>query len=212
MNATIQLDAAKLRAVSLFSATKDIRYYLNGVYVEASATETRVAATDGHVLAVVRSDEVNGMAACPEISLIVPGAVIASALKLLEKDDKHLSLFLDDGKWTMVANGARLPFEPIDGKFPDYRRVIPTKEPEGIAAQFNPELLMRFKKAAKALGAKFSPIVHHDIPEHSALVTIPSFPDFAGVIMPLRTDKADMFRPSWMANKLVTSDAQEVAA
>jgi|SRR3990172_5043381 len=211
MNATIQLDAAKLRAVSLFSSTKDIRYYLNGVYVEACATETRMAATDWHVLAVVRSTEMNGMAACPEISLIVPGSVIASALKFLPKGENHVSLFLDDGKWTMVSNGARLPFEPIDGKFPDYRRVIPTKEPEGEAAQFDPELLMRFKKAAKAMGTKEPPIIHHDVPGSAALVTIGGCSDFAGVIMPLRVDEKLMARPSWMTSKLVTSDAQEVA-
>ena len=52
----ITIDRNALKAVSRFAAIKDIRYYLQGVLIESTPLQTRLAATDGHTLAVHRAD------------------------------------------------------------------------------------------------------------------------------------------------------------
>ena len=52
-----QLNAIK--AVNHLSETKDIRYYLNGILVEATKTHTTLVATDGHVMGVYKNEEEN---------------------------------------------------------------------------------------------------------------------------------------------------------
>jgi hypothetical protein len=111
----------------------------------------------------------------------------------------------------MEANSARLPFEPIDGKFPEYRRVLPTNTPKGLAAQFDPALLARLGKAAAALKCKHI-MVHHDMPGASAMVTIRGCEDFVGVVMPLRLDAKDAPRPSWATSALPGTEPAKLSA
>ena len=67
-----------LKAVSRFQAVKDIRYYLNGTFIEWNAMQTRMVATDGHTLIVHRSDardENQG-----EGSVIIPDTMVKTML------------------------------------------------------------------------------------------------------------------------------------
>jgi hypothetical protein len=54
VNATI--DFKVLKALMLFAGKSDIRYYLNGLHIEQSATGTVAVATNGHVIAIARID------------------------------------------------------------------------------------------------------------------------------------------------------------
>jgi DNA polymerase III sliding clamp (beta) subunit (PCNA family) len=49
---TINLSLSQLRAALLIAAKQDVRYYLNGVYVECDSIRTRVVATNGHMMYV----------------------------------------------------------------------------------------------------------------------------------------------------------------
>lgn len=212
-NASIVVKTDHLRAALLFAASKDVRYYLNGVYLESSETETRLTATDGHCLGSLRSDAVNGMGGRSFLDLIIPSAPIVSALKLLPKGETDVCVSLQDGRWTLEAGGAKLPFEPIDGRFPDYRRVLPNNIPDGKPAQFDPALLLRFAKAAVILkGKKGTALVHHHDAGSSALLTVSDFDDFAGVCMPIRTKPADFRRPHWMHTPLPGAEQAEAKA
>lgn len=179
---------AHLAAVSHFMASKDIRYYLVGVYVEVLALQTRLVATDGAAVGAtchVRTNEA-------PFDVIIPEATVDMALKMpaefvqLERDDA--------GRWYLAG----IPFTPVDGRFPDYRRIIPENW-SGEAAHFDPNLLMRFVKAAKALKHKGVPIVRNN-GTTPALVHFYGVDDFVGVISPynhFREKEPDLGAPSW---------------
>ena len=67
-----------LRAVSLAMAVKDIRYYLQGVYIEANGAETRLIATDGHRLHMVIQEE-SGPVVEP-VTFIMPADMVKKCL------------------------------------------------------------------------------------------------------------------------------------
>lgn len=188
----ILLNAAHMKAAAYCAADKDIRYYLNGVLVETTPTEQRIVATDGHCAAVLRQKL--EQPALPEV--IIPNATIKLALGT---KSATLALRFDAGAWSLGG----VPFVPVDGKFPDYRRIIPTQA-TGEAAQFNVDLLAKFTKAAKALGHKGPPIVRHNGNGGAQIQLYGRDDEFVGVIMPLRafTEKRpDTGMSSWGAER-----------
>lgn len=185
-NCTISILAKHFAAAIHVAGKRDVRYYLNGVYVEATEKETRCTATNGYVLATFRHrmDIGNGMGSEKLISLIVP----RDTVELVNKTTRGkgmISLERTDGRWTAVTTAARFPFEPVDGRFPDYRQVIPSGTLSGETEQFDPELLGLFTKVGKALGNSWVPEIEHN-GKNSARVTLNGQHDFAGVIMPWR--------------------------
>jgi hypothetical protein len=74
----------------------------------------------------------------------------------------------------------------VDGRFPDWRRVVPASA-DGIPAQFSPEYVGSFGKVGELLGGKsksISAVIHHN-GNGAALVTFPGSAA-VGVIMPMR--------------------------
>ena len=94
----------------------------------------------------------------------------------------------------------------LDGKFPDYRRVVPEKA-SGEPAQFNPELLMRVQKACQLLGDKtFAVSYNGNNPSFSVVRNL------VMVIMPWRQeDKLAMVTPDWIQAPLVKEPKKEAA-
>lgn len=171
----IQINPAHLRAAFEFSADKDIRYYLNGILVEACASEVRLVATDGNMMGVLR--ELNPLTDGASCTVIIPNATVKTVIGMKAKT---LTL-TDQGGWAL--GGVR--FTPLDGSFPDYRRVL-TKTHSGEAAQFNVDYLARILKAGKALGAKNQPIIRHNGDGGAQVQFCGHDEEFVGVIMPLR--------------------------
>jgi DNA polymerase-3 subunit beta len=72
----IYTSLSALRAVSALAARDDIRYYLNGVLIEASAHTTRLVGTNGHVMGIYdnidQENELDG-----RVSFIVPDSALA---------------------------------------------------------------------------------------------------------------------------------------
>lgn len=187
-NATITLCPKQLQAALILAARKNVRYYLNGVHVEATEDVTRTHATDGHVCAVMRLPAVNGMGGEAKREFIIPRATIEQAAPTLKKA-KHARVLLDAGAYRLDVDGILFPFAPIDGRFPDIRQVMGEGEESG-AAQIDPDFLARFKKASLALGVRNGAIfVKHRGTERSAEVTLPGYSAFAGVVMPIRIGK-----------------------
>jgi len=174
----VSINSSHLKAAYIFTATHDIRYYLHGVLVEISSTETRLAATDGSCAVVLRDQVTSGVQdVMPEI--IIPNDTIKLALST-KKVSLPLSMSVD-GKWSLGGIG----FEPIFAKFPDYRRVM-VSEVSGDAGDFDLELLSRFSKAAKALGVKSTPIVRQNGSNGAQVQVLGREDEFVGVIMPMR--------------------------
>ncbi|WP_148252395.1 DNA polymerase III subunit beta [Aidingimonas lacisalsi] len=110
-------------ATSFAMAQQDVRYYLNGMLLELTSNLVRTVSTDGHRLAVCSRPvdiEVE-----PTQKLIVPRKGILELTRLLDDSDESVSLTV--GASHVRAHTGEFTFTSklVDGKFPDYERVVP---------------------------------------------------------------------------------------
>jgi hypothetical protein len=177
-------DPVQIRAAIHTAAEKDIRHYLRGILIEGESNYTRVVSTDGHI-ASVQGYNVENTGTAVFILPLTTAKMIGAKDKICEFTSE------DDGKtWAMKTNSVNVNFLPVDGKFPDWRRIVPKPiyDIEQKPSQFDPELLIRFSKAAKILGQKTVIVTHNN--NGAALVSI-GMPNYAGVIMPLLSTFVD---------------------
>lgn len=106
-------------------AQQDVRYYLNGMLWEISDKSLRAVATDGHRLAVADMS-IDKSTNAEERQVIVPRKGITELTKLLS-DENAATLDLEFGSNHIRAATGNLVFvsKLVDGKFPDYQRVLP---------------------------------------------------------------------------------------
>jgi hypothetical protein len=184
-----------LQAISLFAAKNDYPYSLNGVLVETTESETRLVATNAYVLGLWREKQEHKV---PE-SLILPNEAITSILKAARtKKEKTgiIAINFGGGKASLTFQDVSLSVDPIDGKFPNYRRLFNKIEtPSGEPAQFCPRYLALFAQADSIFGdTKEAELVaiHYNGPEKGALVECKrSGGRFVGIIMPKRIPLGD---------------------
>jgi DNA polymerase-3 subunit beta len=108
--------------VQFAMAVQDIRYYLNGLLMQTDGNQVKLIATDGHRLAFASADV---EATLPKAEVILPRKTILELYKLLQDSDDEINI-------EVLANQVRFSFgstviisKVVDGKFPDYNRVIP---------------------------------------------------------------------------------------
>ena len=179
---------SQLKAMLNLAAKQDIRYYLCGVFVEFNQTTTRLVATCGHKLGVLNHSSEDNQGAS---ALIIPREVIENLPKT-GKFDLELTITkcpINHASWTIVIpGGTQIVFQQIEGSFPDYRRVCNFKT-SGEAASFNYEYLVQFLKVQKLLGgSKTNTVNLYQNGTSGALVTLAGVDNFAGVIMPQRSE------------------------
>lgn len=110
-------------ATSFAMAQQDVRYYLNGMLLELGHNLVRTVATDGHRLAMcTRSAEVSVE---PTQKLIVPRKGILELVRLLDGSDEPVELTLGSNHIRAHTGSFTFTSKLVDGKFPDYERVIP---------------------------------------------------------------------------------------
>ena len=107
-------------------ARQDVRYYLNGLLFEVSPLNIKAVATDGHRLAVARLDAATGLE--DEKSIIVPRKGVLELARLLTTEDAELRVRVGTNAVQLAVDNVRFTSKLIDGKFPDYGRVIPDAE------------------------------------------------------------------------------------
>ncbi|BBN89368.1 DNA polymerase III subunit beta [Azospira sp. I09] len=103
-------------------AAQDVRYYLNGLLLLTEGKELRAVATDGHRLAFA-SMEIE--AELPRQELILPRKTVLELNRLLADSDEALEITLSANQVRFAFGNVVLVSKLIDGKFPDYERVIP---------------------------------------------------------------------------------------
>ncbi len=121
-----------IEKTSFAMAQQDVRYYLNGLLLEISEGMIRSVATDGHRLALCTHDcDVH-----PEetIQLIVPRKGIMELVKLLEDSDDLVEIQVSSNHIKISLNDFVFTSKLIDGRFPDYERVIPKDSDKSIVA------------------------------------------------------------------------------
>ncbi|MES1981233.1 MAG: DNA polymerase III subunit beta [Pseudomonadota bacterium] len=103
-------------------AQQDIRYYLNGVLLVVDGSFLKLVATDGHRLAFT-SIKLNKEYSKREV--ILPRKTVNELVKLLADSDAPLTFELAENQVKVLFSDILLTTKVIDGKFPDYERVIP---------------------------------------------------------------------------------------
>ena len=104
-------------------ANQDVRYYLNGMSIETEGNEIRSVATDGHRLAICKI--VNEDLNLPARQVIVPRKGILEIIRLLDPIEEQLQIFLGSNHVRIIDNEYSFTSKLVDGRFPDYRRVLP---------------------------------------------------------------------------------------
>ena len=118
------------RQVEFAMAQQDIRYYLNGLLLEISANRLNVVGTDGHRLSFTSTELDQNY---EKQELILPRKTVLELIKLLGDSDEEVTIEIAAGQVNFTFNDIRLISKVIDGKFPDYTRVIPTKHEMGFS-------------------------------------------------------------------------------
>lgn len=122
-----QIDAGKLRKLlaraQYAMAVQDIRYYLNGMLFQLQDKKLVVAATDGHRLAV---DAIElDFEVSEAIEVILPRKTVLELIKLLTDDEEKVSVQAGGNQVVFKQQNFELRSKVVDGKFPDYQRVVP---------------------------------------------------------------------------------------
>ena len=115
-------------------AQQDVRYYLNGLLLETDRKRLRAVATDGHRLALSEIDL--SAAASRDEQVIVPRKGVLEINRLLEGDG-DVEIALGANHIRVQVDGIRLTSKLIDGRFPEYARVIPNEPRNVITADRN---------------------------------------------------------------------------
>lgn len=189
----IEINAQQFAAVSLFRAVKDVRDYILGVHLETGPDGARLVASDGHQLAVAR---IPGK--FPVSSITIPEHIVAAIKvkargpELVEISYDEVASKTDSRIVTAVFGDQTIVGKEVDGKFPDFRGVIPEKTND-VPAQYDAELTIRLSKAAKIFGQKFFPGISYN-GTGAGLTAIHD--DLIVVTMPLRAEQPNV-APAW---------------
>jgi DNA polymerase-3 subunit beta len=127
-----QLLKALVSSVQYAMAQQDIRYYLNGLLMLIEGGELRVVATDGHRLAYAsRTVATEGVG---RQEVILPRKTILELARLLAETDDPVEIELSGNQAKFSFGTVVLVSKLVDGKFPDYTRVIPAAHPKRVMA------------------------------------------------------------------------------
>lgn len=190
------MNVAQLRALSRHMADpkKDDRYYLAGVYLESNLA----VATNGHHLAAVCTGAVMRK------PIIVPADTVRALIKGVHKSRSLGTQVNFEGSWVASTPKVRIPFEPIDAEYPNWRSVMraafEAAPVDGL--HHNPEYAAIFAQDYRELNLVNDERYGMPIPSYrEGGYLVYAWPDFAGVLMARRETDADA---SWPARAAPT--------
>ncbi|MEX1196466.1 MAG: DNA polymerase III subunit beta [Pseudohongiellaceae bacterium] len=114
---------AMLDSTAFAMAQQDVRYYLNGMLFEVTDSHLRVVATDGHRLAMRTEAMETGIS--EGMQLILPRKAIMELGRLLSDGTSDVSVAFGSNHVRVRLDEFMFTTKLVDGKFPDYTRVLP---------------------------------------------------------------------------------------
>jgi DNA polymerase-3 subunit beta len=118
-----------LHQVSFAMAVHDIRYYLNGILFVAEGKQLSLVATDGHRLAYTSATlEVE----VPKQEVILPRKTVLELLRLLSDKEGMIDMQFANNQAKFKFEGKEFVTKLVEGKFPDYNRVIPKSHKNSV--------------------------------------------------------------------------------
>ncbi|MBI5278945.1 MAG: DNA polymerase III subunit beta [Burkholderiales bacterium] len=140
-----------LNQVSFAMAVHDIRYYLNGILFVAEGKQLSLVATDGHRLAygsAMLDVEV------PRQEVILPRKTVLEMQRLLSDADGAIEMQFANNQAKFAFEGMEFVTKLVEGKFPDYNRVIPKNHKNSVTLGRVP-LLASLQRTAILTSEKF---------------------------------------------------------
>ncbi|UJW80271.1 DNA polymerase III subunit beta [Hydrogenophaga sp. SL48] len=140
-----------LGQVSFAMAVHDIRYYLNGILFVAEGKKLSLVATDGHRLAFASAEldvEV------PKQEVILPRKTVIELQRLLSDKEGAIEMQFAANQAKFSFDGMEFVTKLVEGKFPDYNRVIP-KNHKNIVTLGRQPLLASLQRTAIMTSEKF---------------------------------------------------------
>lgn len=112
-----------LNRTAFAMAQQDVRYYLNGLLLELGGNTLRAVATDGHRLALCDAEIDAELGESTQI--IVPRKGVSELIRLFHDSDEETAVQVCTNHIKIAWGNLQFTSKLIDGKFPDYTRVIP---------------------------------------------------------------------------------------
>ena len=140
-----------LNQVSFAMAVHDIRYYLNGILFVAEGKQLSLVATDGHRLAIASATldvEV------PRQEVILPRKTVLELQRLLSDAEGAIEMQFASNQAKFSFDGMEFVTKLVEGKFPDYNRVIPKNHRNHVTLGREP-LLKSLQRTAILTSEKF---------------------------------------------------------
>jgi DNA polymerase III subunit beta len=140
-----------LNQVHFAMAVHDIRYYLNGILFVAEGKKLTIVATDGHRLALAEAIlDVD----IPKQEVILPRKTVLELMRLLKDNEETIEICFAENQAKFNFNGISFITKLIEGKFPDYNRVIPKNNSNAIMLDRS-EFLLSLQRSAVLANEKF---------------------------------------------------------
>ncbi len=142
---------ALIAQVHFAMAVHDIRYYLNGILFVAEGKSLTLVATDGHRLALAQATLEVEM---PKQEVILPRKTVLELQRLLKDEDTPIEMRFAGNQAKFAFSGMEFVTKLVEGKFPDYNRVIPKNHKNHVTLGRAP-LLASLQRAAILTSEKF---------------------------------------------------------
>ncbi|MSR16086.1 MAG: DNA polymerase III subunit beta [Gammaproteobacteria bacterium] len=134
---SVQVLSDLLESTSFAMAHQDVRYYLNGLLLELDSGRIRAVSTDGHRLAL--TDKTVNIAIDTPRQCILPRKGVLEIVRLLHSSTGVAQIAVGENHFRVTVGGQSLTTKLVDGRFPEYERVIPRETDNRVIA--NRELL-----------------------------------------------------------------------
>lgn len=141
-----------LDSTSFAMAQQDVRYYLNGMLFEVAPDYLRVVATDGHRLAMQTVSLSNDTDSVQQ--LILPRKGIVELARLISEGEGELTLVFGSNHIRARMRDYTFTSKLVDGKFPDYNRVLPKGGDKGVVGDRR-ELRQAFSRVSILSNEKY---------------------------------------------------------
>jgi DNA polymerase-3 subunit beta len=141
-----------INQVHFAMAVHDIRYYLNGILFIAEGKTLTLVATDGHRLAMAQAQLEAEVPSKQEV--ILPRKTVLELQRLLKDEDAAIEMRFANNQAKFQFAGLEFVTKLVEGKFPDYNRVIPRNHKNAVVLGRAP-LLASLQRAAILTSDKF---------------------------------------------------------
>jgi DNA polymerase-3 subunit beta len=120
-----------LNKTAFCMASQDVRYYLNGLLLEYKGGEVNAVATDGHRLALA-STSLEKTSPIDGEKQILPRKAVLELSKILRQENEEINITFGNSSLSIQDESLDFSTKLIDGKFPDYEKVLPSGEPNSL--------------------------------------------------------------------------------